>query len=794
MARRPDRVLRFAWNPPVGGAVEPPEAEAETGWSTGKRPAAQYVNALFNNIGQTLDFLRGPSLSRWSRVALGASLLDSDSDGTLDASIAADRDTVDGYAVLRRLVVAGEDASGLCVYVSRRGDTWTRYDNFPAGPTGKIARVYCFGGHWWLLFDDGGADGWLLVSTVDGVSGNALDGSNDWVLAQAFTGSGGVDRGCVAMAYAPLPTTPDGGVHVVAVREALYADGGGGGLTGGLGGASAVTVTGDAPGASGRGAYTDLVFDGTYYLAVSDYGDVIQAAPSNANVGTTVGRVTTDTGKAWRLSVGDGEVIAWERNVADPSGTVFYRSTDHGATWSTVGRVSAGPYGYLTDLVWLDGEWVATSYEAPYLWSSNDLVTWTRGRLPYIESDAQALWGLTYSEGAWVVLREATVLLGARAEDLAAGVWSPDPTPTILGNAGYIRGRKVDATAPTDGQGLAYEASSGLLVWTTPSAGVSLSSSTPAALGVAAAGAGTDAARGDHVHAMPSAADVGATTYRSGTLVQRAAATGLVAGDLWYVTSGAGTGDVYVWSGSAWQLLRYDRTPAASGAVARWLLADSTSTIVDSVGAYDLAYSGSSALQQRPSPWGACEFTGGLAAGAGPKGATALEPATLSLLAWVNAYAYSGGAGQFLIGKRQDDATWSVSSPTNMAALLYVSGAGVPSAYVIGASGTSQAVPATTEWRAALNAWVRVVMTYSTASGTRVYVNGRLAASAAAQGAIQYASHGSWTIGVNNSGSGVSTAQYFDGFLRDLQVVDGEMTAAQVLEDYARGVGTYAGQ
>jgi len=48
------------------------------------------------------------------------------------------------------------------------------------------------------------------------------------------------------------------------------------------------------------------------------------------------------------------------------------------------------------------------------------------------------------------------------------------------------------------------------------SGAAALTSSTPAALGVAAVGVATVAARGDHVHAMPSAADVGAATAAQG--------------------------------------------------------------------------------------------------------------------------------------------------------------------------------------------------------------------------------------------------------------------------------------
>lgn len=54
--------------------------------------------------------------------------------------------------------------------------------------------------------------------------------------------------------------------------------------------------------------------------------------------------------------------------------------------------------------------------------------------------------------------------------------------------------------------------------------GASLSSATPAALGTAAAGTSTAAARGDHVHAMPAASDVGAlpVTFNSNTITYAA--------------------------------------------------------------------------------------------------------------------------------------------------------------------------------------------------------------------------------------------------------------------------------
>jgi hypothetical protein len=88
-----------------------------------------------------------------------------------------------------------------------------------------------------------------------------------------------------------------------------------------------------------------------------------------------------------------------------------------------------------------------------------------------------------------------------------------DGTPAALGAAGA---------------GTAVELARGDHVHALPSAGdvgaigtAALSSATPAALGVASAGTATDVTRADHVHAMPSAADVGAvgtaTTITAGT-------------------------------------------------------------------------------------------------------------------------------------------------------------------------------------------------------------------------------------------------------------------------------------
>lgn len=229
------------------------------------------------------------------------------------------------------------------------------------------------------------------------------------------------------------------------------------------------------------------------------------------------------------------------------------------------------------------------------------------------------------------------------------------------------------------------------------------------------------------------------------------------------------------------------RSPVAPACVSRWLLDDSTSTIVDSVGSDDLSYSGAAGQQSRPSPWGACLYTGGLAAGAGPKGAAALEPAAVTVLVWVKALAYATPS-PFLVAKRQDDSSWSGSSPTNWGLGMYTDTNGRVGAGVHGASGGAGVLASSDSWRITLGAWCRVVASYSTTDGLRLYLDGQLVGSAAAVGALVWGS-GSWTIGVNNAGSGVAFAQVFDGFIRDVQVCDRVLTADEILRDYQQGIG-----
>jgi hypothetical protein len=481
MPRRPERVLHFAWNPAAGGAVEPPIAEATTGWSTGQRPPAPYLNALHNNTGQWLDFLRGPSLSRWTRVALPTPFVSG------SPVIAADRESVEGLSPVRRLVVAGTDATGRCVHVGFRGDTWVRRANFPVGVAGDFTRAYFANGYWWLLLANGGA-GYLLTSPADQAAGSALDGSVNWTL------DAGPSGGYVALAHSAEAAFFS---RVLVTTTGLYFASGATSAPSTFG---LRAIAGSAP----LGTYTDVVWDGTTYVAVTSSGSVV-----TGNLSTFTGltaRITLETGISWRLSVGaGGELLAW-RAAGD---STLSRSTDHGASWTAVVPLPVG-FGALLALVYADGTWVATSSLAPYVWSSNDLMAWTRAPMPVADAAADVTTGITHCEGAWIALSYDHVSVGARAEDLAPGAWSPDPTPTALGNAGYLRGRKLSVTAPTDGQVYAWSASANALVPTTVSAG-----------GGAAFTAGTFAAR----PASPAAGDTYFATDLAATIVCHVAGT-----------------------------------------------------------------------------------------------------------------------------------------------------------------------------------------------------------------------------------------------------------------------------
>ena len=433
MSRRPTRLPRWAWNAPGGAVVEPPSGKTEIGWETSERPPAQWWNFLCNAYGEWFDFLRSASLVRWQRVELGVTLS--------DASFAygVDNATVEGDDVVRRHVVAGYDGTARCVLVSQRGESWTRHTNFPGGISGRFTTAAYLRGNWYLGLDDGvwtsgGNLGFVLSSPGDGQGGSNLDGTGTWNLESI----GGDISGIRVLTEDPAGTYS----YVRALHR-----------TGVIRLESGTWYPASVPSLTTDEVFTGIAHDGTKSIVVTIKGNVASAdAFTYAHVGTIRSGETHE----WHLvSDGAGAIIAWAKS---GSFLPFYRTTDHGVTWTAI-TPSDTALRQLLDLQYVDGTWVAATNYAPHLWSSNDLTSWERLPLPIAAGDAGWIFAVRYVDGGWVAMRASTALVGDRAEDMANGDWTPYVTPPQLANAGWLRSGKIAATAPADSQVLRWRAS-----------------------------------------------------------------------------------------------------------------------------------------------------------------------------------------------------------------------------------------------------------------------------------------------------------------------------------------------
>jgi len=137
-----------------------------------------------------------------------------------------------------------------------------------------------------------------------------------------------------------------------------------------------------------------------------------------------------------------------------------------------------------------------------------------------------------------------------------------DPGDLIVGGVAGAPTRQ-----PVGGEGEVLSIAGGSPAWT-PLSIPALSSTTPAALGVAAVGVGTTAARADHVHALPTGFVAGATTAEDMT------------GTGW--TTVAGTNVTATWASSKLTIT------AASGSSALTNVSSDTSRLGASASTWDL--------------------------------------------------------------------------------------------------------------------------------------------------------------------------------------------------------------
>lgn len=442
---------QWAGSAPSGRVSEPLVAVAATGFAPGQRPPAQWWNYQFNQLGQWVGYLAGPSLTAWTSHELS-----DPADDAEYAHLGVDRTTEDDDQARYRYAIATEDSTGPMVLVSRRGTEWVTRRNLGATP-GTPQGIVC--AHQWVLWTD----------TKSFITPRDIPGGES-ACALRTPGTDWTDLGVVVsdvtVVSAATPFAVGASASVIRTLS-------GGSWSAGV--APAGRETGRAV-CYVRGTVN---LDDPYILVdlSSNSGNgVIHRCVGNPDVlgNWTLVQTLTGTGSAttWRLAVGritnptDGNVpavVAYKRGEASPH---VHVSKDDGVTWSAV--TTAGLTGVLR-LAWDDGVWIATTLYAPYVLTSSDLETWTAVPVPVPDDTAAAVaHDAAVAGGAWLVVRRRDVLRGAPAIAPDTAPWTPSTQASVPGNAGWLRGRRIAATAPTDGQALVWDASGGVWVPETP--------------------------------------------------------------------------------------------------------------------------------------------------------------------------------------------------------------------------------------------------------------------------------------------------------------------------------------
>lgn len=451
---RPGYLQRWAYNAGAGLVVQPPDGVAGAGYPTGYRPPAEWFNWCFANWAEWIRFLRGANYEHWTRASWGTSPATFDTGSPL--FLAVDPDTIesaDMTGAAFRYVIAGQETNTpntTALRVSRRGGDWVRRTNVTAGatdlPTALAHAPNGSGSGRWLLGLDNAT---IHYCTVDagGATGPVGSGSGNWSTA----------------------TTPGGMTDVVAFapknEAAIFALTNDGGAVSTDHGVTWSAYDGTS-GTARSGIGSDCVWTGSAFLFVTTDGQIYASSTVG---GTFVYKTDLGATATWRLATdGNGGVLAYRAN----SGSTLdiFWSADSGGTWETITPTSG--FQRIQRIRHHDGTWLACSTVAPFLWSSNDHENWIRLRMPVSGSDL-SLYDLAWDGGAWVVAGNGWVLQCPRGHDPgdADAPWSPGSGSAPLVDAGYLRGREVAATAPTNGQVLTWNNTSGVWEPATPSGG-----------------------------------------------------------------------------------------------------------------------------------------------------------------------------------------------------------------------------------------------------------------------------------------------------------------------------------
>jgi hypothetical protein len=501
--KRPGRTPpQWAYDAAGGAIIEPAEGKAASGYAAGEVPPAMWWNYHHNLYGQWLGYLAGPSLTVWSTWNLPSP----DTAYTPPHFAAVDMVSLNSAEARYRYAVAAIDATSACVLVSRTGQDWVLRRNLPGDPTDTPRGIVA--GSVWTLWTDVA----IYYSKLDdpafpssGVGACPLrDATQDWGTASLPASPGSI--ACVAGTLA-------GGAFVATTSTKL--------LYAGSGGSSYTAVS---PSVSGRQAGRAIAWGQSAVVEISsDAGDgyVIRNAVDPADSASwthvqTLASVGTET--TWRLAVGPvaddltATFVAFKTGTSNPR---LHVSVDDGVTWTLVSvDVADGvpvSLGNLTSMRYEDGVWVATSTTWPYAWTSSDLERWLPLPVPVGETDSP-LYDVVFGNGSWLLLSTIRATQGAPAIDASPEGYTPSTRAAVLGDAGWLRGRKISATAPTDGQVYAYDATSGTFIATTPSAGTTYTVATKTTTYTAAPGDVLlcDASGGAFTVTLPAAA--GATS------------------------------------------------------------------------------------------------------------------------------------------------------------------------------------------------------------------------------------------------------------------------------------------
>ena len=456
MARRPTRLLRWGYG---SGAtlVEPSSGKAETGYATGERPPAGWMNTHLHLAGAWIGYLRGPNLGNWTRAAHGV-LTAFDAIGDV-RGVAADEVTEDTASARRRYAIVGQVASTPALRVSRRGIGSGWVARALPVMSGKV-RGIAFAGVWLVW---GVASGELWSSPADDGTANSAIGTSNagyWssVTATSFyvhaaAWCAGVTGRAAGARHAVVFCTSTG-----ATIDALVS------TNDGATWATVVTPWVGSPITTG-GDY-DAVRD--VFVAVSGFGAVATSTPGAPTSTWTVQTAPGVYGisHAVKIRCGGGTYLTWSTTL--PNGTastpVLLRSVDGGVTWSNISADlprapgTADPVA-MTDICYADGAWVMSVEDSPYLYESHDDGdSWQRTALPVGEEAEWSLARVVYADGQVLATGVGFCVASGRAMATEDGTLVPDTTPSILSDAYRLRGRLIYDVTPNDGDVYAWDA------------------------------------------------------------------------------------------------------------------------------------------------------------------------------------------------------------------------------------------------------------------------------------------------------------------------------------------------